>query len=115
MSENTDLFLAHYGVKGMKWGKHGSKAEFKTAKKAIKKEIYAQTKHNLIGKGNMQKGKTTVAALFGTPGLSSKVGYDMSKAAGYSKGKSLAIGLLGGAPGGLIAANIAANKMARGD
>lgn len=115
MSDVVDNFLEHHGVPGMKWGKHKTKASFKTEKKAITKAIYKQTGQNLWGKGSHQKGKTAVAALWGAPGVSAKVGYDMSKAAGYTKGKSLAIGLLGGAPGGIIAANIAAGKMARGN
>jgi hypothetical protein len=115
MSDAVDNFLEHHGVPGMKWGKHKNKADFKAEKKSIKKAIYKQTGQNLWGKGSHQKGKTVAAAIFGTPGISAKVGYDLSKAAGYSKGKSLAIGLLGGAPGGIIAANISAGKMARGN
>ena len=66
MSEVTEDFLAHYGVKGMKWGKRsggkggsssggsggGSKHNANTdAVKSARKEIYGDAKQGLIGKG----------------------------------------------------------------
>jgi hypothetical protein len=107
MSDVTDDFLAHYGVVGMKWGKHGSKKEFKGAKKAIRKEMYKSAGASI--KAN--KGKTVAAALL--IGATQTAGFTMARAAGHSKGKSAVIGLLGGAPGGMLAINIAAKKAAR--
>lgn len=113
MSEVTDNFLEHYGVKGMKWGKSGAKgggggSVNKAKVKAARKEIYGGAKQNLFGKG--QKGKTVASALLGTPGASARVGYALAKSAGYSKGQSLAVGLLAGAPGGVLAAELSARR-----
>lgn len=123
MSDYTDDFLEHYGVVGMKWGKHKSgsggsggsssggkkaridKTDLKIARKAIYKNAGASVKAN--------KGKTVVAALLA--GGSATAGITLARAAGHSKGKSLAIGLLGGAPGGVIAVELAARKAARGE
>jgi len=32
----VDEFLAHYGVKGMKWGVHNTKADFKASRKQVR-------------------------------------------------------------------------------
>ena len=106
---DTDDVLAHYGVAGMKWGKRKGRADKASSPtSSARKEIYRGAKEGLIGKG--RKGGTIASALLGTPGISAKVGYEISKSAGYSKGKSLAIGLLAGAPGGVVAAEISARR-----
>ena len=38
MSEVTDNFLAHYGVKGMKWGKHASSAPTSRKERRMKQD-----------------------------------------------------------------------------
>lgn len=111
MSEVTDDFLEHYGVRGMKWGKRsgGGKSEIKTERKAIRKEMYKSAGASV--KAN--KGKTVVGALL--LGGSATAGVTLARAAGHSKGKSLAIGLLGGAPGGMLAIHLAAKKATKED
>ena len=121
MSEQTDDFLSHYGVQGMKWGKRkggsggssggasGGKKAFKADVKAARKEIYKSAGASV--KAN--KGKTVASALLA--GGSITAGVTLAKAAGHSKGKSLAIGILGGAPGGMLAVELSARKAARED
>ncbi|QED11512.1 hypothetical protein PP914_gp021 [Arthrobacter phage Qui] len=116
MSDVTDDFLSHYGVQGMKWGKHkagggsGSgggtnKAAVKEARKDMYKSAGAHIKAN--------KGKTVVAALL--TGGSATVGYNLARSSGLSKGQSVAVAALGGAPGGMLAIEISARKSARED
>lgn len=117
MSEVTDDFLAHYGVRGMKWGKRsggksassGGGSSSKGERKAIRKEIYKDAR----GLVKANKGKTAVGLLLG--GGSITAGVTLARAAGHTKGQALAIGLLGGAPGGVLAVHIAAKRAAEED
>jgi hypothetical protein len=114
MSETTDDFLQHHGVVGMKWGKHkagsggsggsGSKAETKVAKKAIRKEIFNDAKASV----KAHKGRTAAGVLLAGPSVT--VGIQLARSAGHSKGASVAIGMLSGAPGGVLAVHLAARK-----
>lgn len=110
MSEQVEDFLEHHGVVGMKWGKHksgGNKSDIKSARKAVRKEMYSDARASV--KAN--KGKTIASALLA--GGSLTAGVVLARSAGHSKGKSLAIGILGGAPGGMLAVNLAARKAVR--
>lgn len=121
MSETTDEFLQHYGVAGMKWGKRsggsssgssgssGGKTAVKAERKAIRKDMYKGAAASM----RANKGKTAAGAILA--GGSVTVGVALARSAGHSKGKSLAIGLLGGAPGGLLAVNLAARKATKDD
>lgn len=131
MSDNpTEDFLEHYGVKGMHWGKHkssGSSVEVarKPAKapinqdklSAARKDLYSGLKKTYSNKhGNVSKAKAgavITAGLLGSTAANQIVGVQMMRSAGYSKGKSVAMGILGGAPGAALAIELKARKMAR--
>lgn len=136
MAEPTDNFLEHYGVKGMHWGKHksggtssgsgsgtvavvskpGGKAPIDKAKlSAARKDLYSGVKQHYKSNGQKVLGGAAIAAsLFsgGTVGTV-VVGSQMMRGAGFSKGKSVAMGLIGGAPGAALAIELKARKMAR--
>lgn len=115
MSEVTDDFLQHYGVVGMKWGKRsggGANAVQKANRNVARKEIYGAAKGRLLG--NKKKiGAMAVLSIVNAPATNVVVGVGLARSAGYSKGKSLAIGLLGGAPAGILVAELGARKAAR--
>jgi len=119
MSEVTDDFLAHYGVVGMKWGKRsggggGDKSAMKAKRKEIRKEAYGNAKADFKAhKGRTIGGSVAATLLLGPAGTSTVVGAQLARSAGYGKGKSLAIGLLGGAPGGILATELKVRKIAR--
>lgn len=115
MSEVTDDFLEHYGVQGMKWGKRsGGKAPINKANlKVARKEIYGDTKNRLLGNKKKKGAMVALALIAGGPGASAAVGISLARSAGYSKGKSAAIGLIGGAPAGILVAELSARKAAR--
>lgn len=158
MDEDVDDFLAHYGVKGMKWGKRkqsqadslrrvgsggGSTSDKVRAigglstmdvmrggggikKAATKKADRIQGK---IDKNDAKRSakdaqrvkvraartkaadnrvptsnKKIVADLLLTGGI--KTGVEIARASGFSKGKSIAIGVTGGVPGAVLASEI---------
>jgi len=119
MSETTDDFLQHYGVVGMKWGKRsggsggsggssgGNKAVAKANLKVARKDVFKGAGASV----KAHKGRTIASALLLGP--SATVGIQLARSAGHSKGASIAIGLLAGAPGGLIAAELSARKSAK--
>lgn len=110
--EALDDFLAHYGVKGMKWGKHQSKDDFKEAVKANRKELYKGVGD--VYKSKKQVGLALAATILSSPAAGQAViGTQMMRGAGYSKGKSIAVGLLGGPTGAVIAIEMKARQMAR--
>jgi hypothetical protein len=118
MSEQVEDFLEHHGVVGMKWGKHkagsggsgGGKSAAKTERKAVRKEILKDA----IASTKAHKGRAAASLILVGP--SATAGMQLARSAGHSKGASVAIGLLGGAPGGVLAVHLAARKMvAEGD
>jgi hypothetical protein len=122
MSEQVEDFLEHHGVVGMKWGKHkagsgGSDGNNrKQAVRAFRKEAYKNAGNNVKTHKARTAGQLAAGALIGGPvGLSVVTGAKLSRAAGYSKGKSAVIGLLGGYGGGMLAIEVAARKSARGE
>jgi hypothetical protein len=118
MSTEVDDFLAHYGVKGMRWGKRGTKKGpvDKEKLKSARKEIYGDVKkyYNNSKSAKVTAGAAVATSLLtgGTTG-SVVVGVQMMRGAGFSKGKSIAMGALGGAPGAALAIELKARKMAR--
>lgn len=114
----TDDFLAHYGKKGMKWGVR--KEELKEARKAGRREL----RENIKGQyrkdsGKLKKGRTAYTTLEGVSAVmtggaslvaSPFTAAQVTRAAGYSKGKSIAIGILGGLPGAVLASEIRVRK-----
>lgn len=139
----TDDFLAHYGIKGMKWGVRRSQAQLDSAsnstsrkqarrnasveKKAAKKKKKAArigargaigydlgSKFNIHTlEGKVRTGATAAGLFFATPAAERYLGYELSKSAGYSTGTSAVIGLLGGTVGGLAASEISVRRKTR--
>lgn len=119
MSDNPeDYSLYHYGVKGMRWGKTTKKTG--AERSADRKKIYNEVKNKSTGKESMKRDTAVgiatggAAIVLGAPMalamVNATVGYKIAKSAGYSRGKSAAIGLIGGTPGGVIAAEIAVRR-----
>jgi uncharacterized membrane protein YeiH len=80
----------------------------------LKPTLKSLAKTFLSGAGasvKAHKGRTIASALLLGP--SATVGIQLARSAGHSKGASIAIGLLAGAPGGLIAAELSARKSAK--
>ncbi|QFG09118.1 hypothetical protein PBI_SPORTO_10 [Arthrobacter phage Sporto] len=126
MGDPTDDFLAHYGVKGMRWGKRKAGTDVEVSSKskkapidsdklsAARNELYKGTRDRLKTKGGKAvMGAAVVTTLLGGPIGSQIVGAQMMRDAGYSKGKSLTMGIVGGAPGAMLAIELKARKMAR--
>jgi hypothetical protein len=124
----TEDFLEHYGVKGMHWGKHKSSSAVevhKPGKAPINKDKLSAARKDLYGGLKAQYSnkhgkisKTKAGAMIATHLLSGTiatqvVGAQMMRSAGYSKGKSLAMGIVGGAPGAALAIELKARKIAR--
>ena len=116
MAEEVDNFLQHHGVVGMKWGKHKSKGDSgssggnnRSAKKAVRKEMYKDA----VASTKAHKGRAAAGLVLAGP--SATVGMQLARSAGHSKGASVAIGLLGGAPGGVLAVHLAARKITKED
>lgn len=128
---DSEAFLEHYGVKGMHWGKHKAKggSSVEVAKhpakapinqdklKAARKDLYSGLKKQYSNKdGHVSKVKTggmIAAHLLGSTLATQVVGAQMMRSAGYSKGKSLAMGIVGGAPGAALAIELKARNIAR--
>jgi Flp pilus assembly protein TadB len=113
MAQELDQFLEHHGVKGMKWGKHQTKADYKSAVSSNRKEIYKNL-GNTWKSDKRQAGAAIASNLLLSPATGSAVvGIQLMRAAGYSKGKSLAMGLIGGTPGAMLAVEVKARKTAK--
>lgn len=127
MSEVTEDFLAHYGVKGMHWGKHKSsdsktvevsrqkKAPIDKAKlKEARKDIYSDVKAHMGTPGQrVTTGAALASTLIGGPSGSAIIGAQMMRGAGFSKKKAFTTALLGGAPGAMLMIELQARKNAR--
>lgn len=126
MSEVTEDFLAHYGVPGMRWGKRRSSSDVEVSRKpkkapidkdklkAARKDLYDDVKASYNGKQKTLAGAAIATSLFtgGTVGTV-VVGAQMMRGAGFSKGKTVATAILGGAPGAVLMIELQARKNAR--
>ena len=111
----SDDFLAHYGKKGMKWGvtsvSPSTKAARKSAKANLRKEYDNNFRDRILVKsdavpnGITQK-KAKQALVMDMASLGMYSGAQIARSAGYSKGKSVTIGILGGPPGAMLASEI---------
>lgn len=127
MSEPVvDDFLQHYGVKGMRWGKRQSSGDVEVSKKSkgpIDKEklsaerakLYGGVKKQYESNGQKALAGAAIAGSLVTGGTLGTVvvGAQMMKGAGFSKGKTVATALLGGAPGAVLMIELQARKNAR--
>lgn len=115
-----DYELFHYGVKGMKWGVRRSPEQLakreakKTARSEDRKETYGIASKRVMKGG---AGPIIVATMLAGPSggiqaANAVSGYNISRSAGYKRGSSVAIGLLGGSAGGLIASEIKIRRRA---
>lgn len=126
MSEPVDNFLEHYGVPGMRWGKRKSSGDVEVSKKSkgpIDKEklsaerakLYDGVKNTYKSNGQKTLAGAAIATSIFTGGATGTVviGAQMMRGAGFSKGKSAATALLGGAPGAVLMIELQARKNAR--
>lgn len=101
--------LAHAGVKGMKWGVTKSKEERSADRAKIRKELGRNyDPRNLTGR--VTSTATLALGILNAPLAAATVGVNIAKASGYSTGASVATGLLGGIPGGMLMSEIAVRK-----
>lgn len=109
----ADDFLAHYGKKGMKWGvtKSEARTAIRAERDAINKDINASFKGR---KGVAKAGVSIAAGVAATPFMGLTVATTMmTKTAGYSTGKAVAINLLGGPIGAMVAVEVKARQRAK--
>lgn len=98
--------------------------EMKTLRKADRKEVQGHLKSNYSLKNKTGKINTAATSggiiagtILGGPGgailmAERSAGISIARSAGYSRGSSVAIGLLGGAVGGVVASEIAVRNRA---
>lgn len=117
---DTEDFLAHYGVKGMKWGKRKAPDAAKVAAKAGRKAERSAIVKNLgtqfntkTTSGRVRTGATVAGAILATPVANIYMGAKITRASGYSKGVSVAVGLTAGTAGGLAVAELTARSEAK--
>ena len=117
---DSDDFLEHYGVKGMRWGKRKAPDAAKVAAKAGRKAERSAIVKNLgtqfnttSTSGRVRTGATVAGALLATPVANIYMGAKVTRASGYSKGASVAVGLIGGTPGALVLAEVSARSRAK--
>lgn len=114
---DVDDFLAHYGVKGMKWGVSRSSPQVQARKTGRRENVanlksrYTEKKSN--GKTGIRKGKAagTVLDVMTTGGM--YTGTQIARSAGYTKGQSIALGMLTGPVGATLASELRVRKNAR--
>ena len=116
---DVDDFLEHYGVKGMKWGvKSSNQVALKSARKEGRAEFRENLKDHYTTKSaktgrKISVGRTAGSVILGTATFGAFNSMQIARAAGYSSGKSVAIGLLGNAPGALLASELKIRANAR--
>lgn len=106
---DVDDFLAHHGVKGMKWGKRKPTVEIQTARKKarLKERQKVESQYRTEYWAKKKESQTKADILYGlAPYNQTK----LAQAAGFSKGKAVTIGILGGPAGGLIASELKIRK-----
>ncbi|ADD80906.1 gp015 [Rhodococcus phage ReqiPepy6] len=119
---DTEDFLAHYGVKGMKWGVTRAAPEVRVARKAARKQARRDLDTVMAvneikrreAASTMTSGKKFLSDM-GAVG-SAYTGTSISRAAGYSRGQAKVISILGGGPlYGPLTAGVAAELKIRKD
>ena len=113
----NDQYLEHAGVKGMKWGVRNPdlKAALKNERSNIRSERRVTAdKYNSNLKTGKVVGQVIGASLLKGPigGASAVAGYHMSRK-NFTKGQSIAIGLIGGAPGALLMNELSVRREAK--
>lgn len=99
--------LSHYGIPGMKWGVRRTPEQL--GRKKSRKELRRSFNKNFASRqSNVKTGAlgASIVSGFGLPVTLAVVGYDITRSAGYSKGYSLATGIIGGPIGGLVASEL---------
>lgn len=116
---DVDDFLAHHGVKGMRWGVTRSNSAVKTARKTARKQNVENlqgryTKTGADGKTKVKKAKVAGIALdvMTTGGM--YTASQIARSAGYTKGQSVAIGMLTGPIGATLASEVRVRRSTSG-
>lgn len=119
---DVEDFLAHYGVKGMKWGVTRAAPEIRVARKAARKQARRDLDTKiLVGEAQrkeaaakMSKGERFASEL--SAFNSAVTGTSITRAAGYTQGQAKALAILGGGPlYGPLVAGVAAEIKIRKD
>ncbi|ADD81016.1 gp018 [Rhodococcus phage ReqiPoco6] len=108
---DAEDFLAHYGVKGMKWGQTRSKSDLVKARAAGRREFGSNlkdryTKTGKYGQTKIKKTKAvgTVADIMLTGGM--YTGVQIARSGGFTRGQSAVIGMITGPVGATVASEI---------
>lgn len=114
---DTDAFLQHYGKKGMKWGVT-TKSPGAQAYSGAKKEQGARLKNQFMKTDSNGQRKVSAGKVAGYSALAlvsggSSITAQYARSAGFSKGKSVAIGLLAGPAAGVVISELKVGKNAR--
>ena len=105
----TNETLEHAGVKGMKWGVKKSKEERSADRSKIRKAVGENYDPRKM-EGRIRTTATFALGILNAPLAAATVGMNIAKSSGYSTGASVATGLLGGVPGGILMSEIAVRK-----
>lgn len=92
----TDDFLEHYGVKGMKWGQRtgvqSTRKERRAAFKTARKEQAQRNKSFLKSRSGGQKAKAFALDMATFGGYTT---HQLARSQGYSRGRSAALSTMG--------------------